>query len=201
MVELLPAATAVGLNDAVAPAGRPVALKLTFCAEPLVTAVEIVDVPLEPCWTETLVGFAPIEKSFGGGAVSVSVEVPPAVTEVGLNDAVAPAGRPVALKVTFCADPLVTAVEMVDEPLEPCWTETLVGFALIEKSFAGAAGQPGSLNVPMRVLQLNEPFAGMYSFAYQKVQPSTGSMMVEPETLKPRPIPPAWSMATLPIQR
>jgi len=34
-----------------------------------VTAVEIVDDPLEPCWTETLVGFALMEKSFGGGGV------------------------------------------------------------------------------------------------------------------------------------
>ena len=39
------------------------------------TAVEIVDDPLEPCWTEMLVGFALIEKSFGGGAVTVSVTV------------------------------------------------------------------------------------------------------------------------------
>ena len=69
MAELLPAVTAVGLNDAVAPAGRPVALRLTFCAEPLVTAVEIVDDPLEPCWIETVVGLALIEKSFGGGAI------------------------------------------------------------------------------------------------------------------------------------
>src|SRR2546425_299196 len=124
MVELLPAATAAGLNDAVAPAGRPVALKLTFCAEPLVTAVEIVDDPLEPCWTETLVGFALIEKSLGGAAVtvsvtvvlwvaaepvavtvivyvpvggggptaSVSVELPPVLTDVGLSVAAVPVG-------------------------------------------------------------------------------------------------------------
>ncbi len=39
------------------------------------SAVEIVDDPLEPCWTETLVGFALIEKSFGGAAVTVSVTV------------------------------------------------------------------------------------------------------------------------------
>src|SRR5438477_9928605 len=140
-------------------------------AVPLTRVVEIVDVPLDPCWSERLVGFAPIEKSFGaavtvrvtavecvalvpvpvmvtvyvpGGVVPavaiVIVELLPAATAVGLNDAVAPAGRPLALKVTFCAEPLVTAVEMVDDPLEPCWTETLVGFALIEKSFGGAAG-------------------------------------------------------------
>src|SRR5213593_218069 len=107
------------------------------------------------------------------------VELVPAVTAAGLNYAGAPAGRPVALKVTFCAEPLVTAVAMVDDPLEPCWIEPLVGSALIEKSFAGAAGHPGSLNVPIRVLQLNEPFAGMYSFAYQNVHPSAGSMLIE----------------------
>jgi hypothetical protein len=177
---------------------------------PPVRVVEMVDVPLEPCWTETLVGLALIEKSFGaavtvrvtvvacvalvpvpvtvtvyvpGGVVPavviVIVELLPAVTAVGLNDAVAPAGRPLALRLTFCAEPLVTAVEIVDDPLEPCWTETLVGLALIEKSLAGAAGQPGSLNVPIRVRQLNAPFAGMYSFTYQNVHPSEGSMLIE----------------------
>ena len=40
------------------------------------SAVEIVDDPLEPCWTETLVGFAVMEKSFGGGgAVTVNETV------------------------------------------------------------------------------------------------------------------------------
>src|SRR5438034_599974 len=95
------------------------------------TAVEIVDDPLEPCWTETLVGFTLIEKSFGGGAVtvnetvvewvtlvpvpvtvtvyvpgvalpapSVSVELAPAVTDVGSREAVAPDGTPLVLSDT-----------------------------------------------------------------------------------------------------
>ncbi len=96
------------------------------------TAVEIVDDPLEPCWIETFVGFALIEKSFGGGgavtvnekvvewaalvpvpvtvivyvpgvalpAPTVSVELAPAVTDVGLNETVAPTGAPLALSVT-----------------------------------------------------------------------------------------------------
>ena len=137
---------------------------------PVRRVVEIVDVPFDPCWTDTLVGFAPIEKSLDAAVtvrvtvvecvavvpvpVTVTVYVPgavvpevaivmvellPAVTAVGLNDAVAPAGSPVALRLTFCAEPLVTAVEMVDGPLEPCWIETLVGFAAIEKSFGGGA--------------------------------------------------------------
>lgn len=113
-------------------------------------------------------------------ALSVSVELPPAVTDAGLNEAEAPAGRPLALSETVCADPLVIAVEMVDVAVPFCVVDTVVGFAVIEKSSGGGvAPQPGSLNVPMRVRQLNEPFAGMYSFAYQKVQPSTGSMLIE----------------------
>ena len=36
------------------------------------TAVLIVDVPFAPCATERLVGFAAIEKSFGGSTVTVS---------------------------------------------------------------------------------------------------------------------------------
>src|SRR2546427_4829042 len=39
----------------------------------------------------------------------VSVELPPAVTVLGLKDVVAPAGRPLALSVIVCAFPLVTA--------------------------------------------------------------------------------------------
>src|SRR5438477_7902173 len=99
---------------------------------PLTRVVEIVDMPLEPCCTETLVGFALMEKSFGGGgavtvnetvvewvalvpvavtvivyvpgvalpAPSVSVEPAPAVTDVGLREAVAPEGTPLVLSDT-----------------------------------------------------------------------------------------------------
>ena len=73
-VELEPAVTVEGLNEAVAPAGIPLAESVTVSAEPLVTAVEIVDVPLPPCTADTLAGFAPIEKSLGA-AVTVSVTV------------------------------------------------------------------------------------------------------------------------------
>ena len=113
-------------------------------------------------------------------APSVSVELPPAVTAAGLNDAVAPEGRPLALSETVCAEPLVTAVAMVEVALPFCVADTELGLALMEKSFGGGVPpQPGSLNVPIRVLQLNEPFAGMYSLAYQNVHPSTGSMLIE----------------------
>jgi len=64
----------------------------------------------------------------------VVVELPPAVTALGLKVAAAPAGSPLALKVTVCADPLTTAVAMVDVTVCPCSVLTLGGLALIEKS-------------------------------------------------------------------
>ena len=110
-------------------------------------------------------------------AVSVSVELLPVVTEVGLNDAVAPAGRPLAERVTDCELPVVNAVEMVLVPDPPGATEMLVGLAEIEKSFV--VPQPGNLKEPIRVLQLNAPFEGMYSVVYQKVHSSAGSTDIE----------------------
>ena len=68
----------------------------------------------------------------------MSVELPPAVTELGLNDAVVPEGTPLAESATLSAEPLMTAVEMVDVVLPPCTAETLLGFALIEKSLGAA---------------------------------------------------------------
>src|SRR6266513_1702872 len=208
-VEAPPAVTAVGLSVAVAPAGVPLTVRLTVSAAPLVTPVETVDVPLAPCARERLAGVALIEKSFATGAVivnvtvvpcvalvpvpvtvtgyvpgaavpapSVSVEPAPAATDAGLKDAVAPEGKPLALSAMACAEPLVTAVAMVEVALPFCVAETELGLALIEKSFV-TAPQPGSLNVPTRVLQLNDPFAGMYSFAFQNVHPSAGSMLIE----------------------
>src|SRR5256886_4594389 len=72
-------------------------------------------------------------------AASVSVELPPAVIELGLKEAVAPEGRPLAERATLCGEPLVTEVEIVDVVLPPCAAETLLGFALIEKSEAVTA--------------------------------------------------------------
>ncbi len=196
-VELAPAVTLVGLNAAVAPAGRPVTESETVWAAPEVTAVPIVEVtPAPPCTDDTLVGLALIEKSFATGpvmvqltvavcvadapvpvivsdtvpagvvapAVRVKVELAPAVTLVGLKAAVAPAGSPLTESETVCAAPEVTAVLMVEvAPAPPCTDDTLVGLALIEKSLPAAAPQPGSLNEPIWVRQLNAPFAGMYS--------------------------------------
>ena len=66
----------------------------------------------------------------------VSVELPPELTLAGLKEAVAPLGKPLALSATGCAVPDVTAVLIVDVPLEPCVILRLDGFAAIEKSLA-----------------------------------------------------------------
>jgi hypothetical protein len=50
---------------------------------------------------------------------TVSVDDPPAVTEVGLSEAVGPAGETVAARLTVPAEPLVTAVLIVEVPLLP----------------------------------------------------------------------------------
>src|SRR5437868_2923447 len=107
------------------------------------------------------------------------VDVPPLVTDAGVKDADAPAGRPDALNVTFWAEPAVVAVVTVYDVPEPGFTAWLDGEAEMEKSFGGgAAPQFANLKVAMRVLQLKVPLVGMYSVAYQKVQPSTGSTAI-----------------------
>src|SRR3954471_6207685 len=108
----------------------------------------------------------------------VRVELAPALTEAGLNVAVAPLGRPLMLSVTLCAAPLVMAVAMVEVPVAFWLSVSVPGLALMEKSFAGGVEpQPGNLKEPMRVLQLNAPSALRYSVVYQKVQSSVGSTL------------------------
>ncbi len=71
-------------------------------------------------------------------AVSVSVALPPALTEAGLKLAVTPAGSPLALNAIDCAPPETTAVLTVAAPLAPCWIESDAGETATEKSFAAA---------------------------------------------------------------
>src|SRR5262249_43279175 len=61
------------LKLALAPDGKPLALKLTVCADPLSTAVLMVEVPLDPCAIVTLDGLAEIEKSDGGAGFTVTL--------------------------------------------------------------------------------------------------------------------------------
>src|SRR5207245_1483427 len=67
--------------------------------------------------------------------VIVRVLLPPAVTEAGLNEAVAPLGRPDAVSATDSAVPETSAVETVEVADAPETTEPEAGAAAIEKSF------------------------------------------------------------------
>lgn len=87
-------------------------------------------------------------------ALTVSVELPPAVTEVGLRLADAPAGVPDTVRATVSALPEVTAVEIVLVPEFPGARLKLVGFVEIEKSLVTAPPHPGNLKEAMRVRQL-----------------------------------------------
>src|SRR6266852_1042256 len=71
----------------------------------------------------------------------------------------------------------------------------LLGEAEIVKSGVGGAPHPGNLNDAMRVRQLNAPLAGMYSFAYQKVQSSTGSTAIALESPQRLRLLPVWEPA------
>src|SRR6202049_3132857 len=62
-VELAPAATEGGLNEAVAPVGRPLALKLTETLKPLRLVVETVYATVAPSPTDGLEGASETIKS------------------------------------------------------------------------------------------------------------------------------------------
>jgi hypothetical protein len=62
------------------------------------------------------------------------VELPPLVTDVGLNVAFAPVGSPLTLNATELAAPCVVAVLTEYDVPEPAVTVWLVGDAPIEKS-------------------------------------------------------------------
>jgi hypothetical protein len=74
-VALPPAVTDVGLSEVVGPAGLTLALRFTVAALPLVTAVLMVLLPLDPCAMLTLVGEALIEKLFDVTVETVSATV------------------------------------------------------------------------------------------------------------------------------
>ncbi len=70
---------------------------------------------------------------------TVSVEDPPAVTEVGFTLAVAPVGAPLVDRLTVAAAPAVTAVDTVAVADDPAVTLAPVGDNAIEKSLVAVA--------------------------------------------------------------
>ncbi len=115
-------------------------------------------------------------------AVSVSVEeaLPLAggVTEDGANDAVTPAGRPLAERLTADEKPAMLVTVTVLVPLPPCAIVSDEGLAPTEKSGVAVPPQLANLKEPTRVDQLKVPFALTYSVVYQNVQSSEGSTVI-----------------------
>jgi hypothetical protein len=72
--------------------------------------------------------------------LTVSVELPPAATEVGLSVQVPPAGHPLAARLTVPAEP-TCAVLIVLLAEAPCEMLSEVGLAAMVKS-AGGGGAP-----------------------------------------------------------
>ena len=151
----------VGLNTAVAPAGKPETVNPTFPASPFTAVLLIVYVVLPPITTCCVAGF-PVSVKFLTASVTVvlfvadplvpvtvNVAFPPGVAEVvvtvmvvvpappvivaGLNDAVAPAGKPLAEGVTVPVNPFTAATVTVYVVLPPAVTVWLDGLAVIVK--------------------------------------------------------------------
>ena len=130
-------------------------VKLTTPAKPLTAVIVIVDVPAVPAFTVTVVGVAVMVK-FTMLYVTVTecdseplVPVTPTCTVapvVNVQDSVA-LPEPVTLvgdtvhdvllvvRLTTPANPLRAAIVIVEVPAEPALTVTLVGLALIVKSW------------------------------------------------------------------
>ena len=104
--------------------------------------------------------------------------MPPVVIDAGARTAVEPEGAPDTDRVIVCEIPDTKVVEIATVPDLAGARLKLVGLAEIEKSLLTVEAQPGNLNDPMRVCQLNEPLEVKYSFVYQNVQSSAGSTLI-----------------------
>ena len=132
-----------GLNTGVTPAGNPLALKATLLLKPPVGVTVTVLAAVAPRVTVRLAGLADSEKLGTGGALTVRlmgterVSPPPVpvtvtvatpsvavldavnvsvlvvVVDAGLNAAITPAGKPLALKATLLAKPPVGTTVIV----------------------------------------------------------------------------------------
>jgi hypothetical protein len=165
-VNVLVVVVLVGLNDAVTPLGRPEAVKLTLLANPLAAATVMVVTAVPPGVIVKVLGEAESVKLGGGVTVTLTVvvaviapEVPVTVTTVvpaaaeplavrvkmlvvvvlvGLKDAVTPAGRFEAARLTLPVNPPMstTAIVLVC-PARPGLRTTLPGVAVSVKVAVG----------------------------------------------------------------
>jgi hypothetical protein len=146
-----------GLKDAVTPLGRPEADRATLPLKPMSGLTVTVLVPLEPCVTVKVLGEAESVKVGGGFTVSetvvafvklpalpvmVTLTIPVAAVVVavrvnvlvlgvapGLNEAVTPAGRPEADRLTLLLKPFCGVTVIVLAPLAPSTMVKLFGDA------------------------------------------------------------------------
>jgi hypothetical protein len=169
--------TDVGENDAVAPVGSPlVTLKLTAPPNPFSTPRFTVYVVLPPAATVCVPGVADIVKSGANtvkatvavcvtaplvpvivsvglpagvfpAVIIVKIELPGALREAGANVAVAPVGRPLALRLTDPVNPLMAPTLTVYVVLPPALTVWVLGVANTVKS--GLGDPAGTIWIPL----------------------------------------------------
>jgi hypothetical protein len=137
-----------------------------------VTVVVWIAVPLVPV---TVIVWLPVGVPLV--VVTVIVEEPEVVIVGGLKAAFAPAGSPLALRVTVPVNPLTAPTVTAYVVLLPWTTDWEGGVAESVKSGA-VETQDGKLKDASRVFQLKLPVAGRYSLAYQNVQSSAGSTLI-----------------------
>lgn len=165
-VSLLVDLVLAGLNAAVTPLGKPVMARLAELVNPLAGVMVTVPLAEEPCTKLKLEGEIPSEKLGAAVTVNASVMELVAVPEVpvtvifaaapvaafalavnvsvlvvvvvaGLNDAVTPLGRPLAVSVTWPVKPLFRVTVMVLLAVEPGARLTAEGEPASVNEFAG----------------------------------------------------------------
>ena len=171
-VSVLEDVAGLELNDPVTPVGKPEATKLTLLLKPFCALTLIVLVPLAPCRILRLLGDAErvkfgaaltvsetvvlllkvpdapvtVTENVPGVAVlpAVSVRVLDAVAGFALNEAVTPAGKPEADKLTLLPKPFCGVTLIVLAPLAPCGIVKLLGDAESVKVGSGATTLNGT---------------------------------------------------------
>src|SRR5438045_1448554 len=90
----------------------------------------------------------------------------------------APVGKPLTVKLTSPLNPFEGVTVTVEATGCPGAIDCEAGVAASEKSGRDGLPHEGNLNEAIRVLQLNVPSVFRYSLVYQKVQSSTGSILM-----------------------
>jgi hypothetical protein len=125
LLPLLPCTTETEFGEA--------AMVKAGVAEAVTVSATLADSVRPPPVPVTVMEYVPVAVDDPTARVRAELPEPGAAMDVGLNDAVVPAGRPDALSATALLNPPETVVVMVLLPLLPCTTETEVGEAAMVK--------------------------------------------------------------------